>query len=98
MRDENGQISGYLFGQDTRIGPWVMRQPDKAENLFQAALSLPYQAAPSLAVPSVNPVAGDILHKYHFEKVRANLHMLRGTGGLPGDRRLIFAQASMALG
>jgi predicted N-acetyltransferase YhbS len=98
LREENGQIGGYLFGQYKRIGPWVMRKATGAANLLEAALSLPYDVSPALAVPSTNPEAGEILTQYGFEMVRTNKHMLKGSGSPPGDRRRIYAQASMAIG
>lgn len=98
VRGEDGRIEGYLFGQFKRIGPWVMSSEVKRTDLLEAALSLPYDVPPALAVPSTNPAAKKLLNNYGFEMTRANKHMSKGRGTLPGDRSRIFAQASMAIG
>ena len=98
QRDESGQAAGYLFAQGNRIGPWVMRQSKNAQALLQAALALPYEGTLSLAVPSVNQAAIQLLKGYGFEQVRANRHMGRGPGEPACQRTSIYAQASLALG
>jgi ribosomal protein S18 acetylase RimI-like enzyme len=97
-REENGQIAGLLCAQWNRIGPWVMRQPEHAEELLQAALALPYEETISVAVPSGNQAAITLLQKHGFTQVRANRHMGRGAGGAAGQREQIFAQTSLAAG
>jgi predicted N-acetyltransferase YhbS len=98
LRNEAGQVDGYLFAQKNRIGPWIMRQPYNAEALLQAALSLPYDEKVSVVVPSVNQEAVDLLGRYGFEQGRSNRHMMRGLGGHPSQRRRIHAQTSFAVG
>lgn len=98
LRDETGQVAGYLFAQRNRIGPWVMRQPHDAEALLQAALALPYDEEVSAVVPAENQEAIELLHRYGFEQVRANRHMGRGLDELPGQRKNIYAQTSFAIG
>jgi ribosomal protein S18 acetylase RimI-like enzyme len=98
LRDETGQIAGYLFAQGNRIGPWVMRPSQDAESLLQAAMALPYEDTASVAVPAVNQEAIALLQRHGFEQVRANRHMGRGRGEPPGQRKQIYAQASLALG
>jgi len=98
LRDETGQVAGYLFSQGNRIGPWVMRQNKNAETLLQAALALPYNGTVSLAVPEMNQPAIKLLQRYGFEKVRANHHMGRGQGEPAFQRQNIYAQTSLALG
>jgi ribosomal protein S18 acetylase RimI-like enzyme len=98
IRDEDGQPSGYLFAQRNRIGPWVMLQPDHAEDLIQAALALPYDETISMNVPSVNREAIELARSHGFELVRANQHMGRGAGGVPGQRQKIYSQTSLAAG
>jgi ribosomal protein S18 acetylase RimI-like enzyme len=98
LRDEAGQVDGYLFAQGNRIGPWVMRPSKNAEVLLQAALALPYDETLSLAVPAVNQSAIELLKGHGFEQVRANRHMGRGQGEPACQRTNIYAQASLALG
>jgi predicted N-acetyltransferase YhbS len=98
LRDETGEVAGYLFAQRNRIGPWVMRPSHNAENLLQAALALPYEETASVAVPAVNREAKELLQRHGFEQVRANRHMGRGRGEPPGQRKQIYAQASLAIG
>ena len=98
LRDETGQVAGYLFAQKSRIGPWVMRQSHNAETLLQAALALPYEETVSVVVPSVNQEAIELLQCYGFEQIRANRHMGRGRGEPPGQRKKIYAQTSLAVG
>jgi GNAT superfamily N-acetyltransferase len=98
LRDETGQIAGYLFAQKNRIGPWVMRRTDNAEILLQAALTLPFEGTVSVAVPAVNQKAIVLLQQHGFEQVCANRHMGRGRGEPPGERRQIYAQTSLAVG
>jgi predicted N-acetyltransferase YhbS len=98
QRDADGQITGYLFAQMNRIGPWVMRQPQDAEALLLAALSLSFEEPPSLNVPAGNRETLELLQRYGFEQVRSNLHMGRGAGGPPGQRQKIYSQTSLAVG
>jgi ribosomal protein S18 acetylase RimI-like enzyme len=98
QRDTDGRISGYLFAQRNRLGPWGMRQSQGAEALLEAALSLPFEEAPSLNVPSVNRDALELLQRYGYKQVRANLHMGRGAADPPGQRRNIYSQTSLAVG
>ena len=98
QRDAEGQLMGFVFAQKNRIGPWVMRPSCNAEELFRAALALPYEGAVSVTVPALNRDAMDLFRRYGFERVRANLHMGRGVGGPPGQRQKIYAQTSLAVG
>jgi hypothetical protein len=98
QRDAGGRISGYLFAQSNRIGPWVMRQSHAAEALLQAALSLPFEEPPSLNIPAGNREALELVQRYGFVQVRANLHMGRGAQAPPGRRQDIYSQTSLAVG
>jgi predicted N-acetyltransferase YhbS len=97
-RDEHGKVTGYLFAQKNRIGPWVMLQPGNAEILFLAALGLPYDGDVSVTVPAGNQEAIGLIQRYGFEQVRANRHMGRGAGGPPGQRQKVYSQTSLAVG
>ena len=98
QRDADGRLVGYIFAQKNRIGPWAMLQSGSADELLQAALALPYEETVSVAVPSVNGEAIELLQRYGFERVRSNRHMGRGIGGPPGQRQKIYAQTSLAVG
>jgi ribosomal protein S18 acetylase RimI-like enzyme len=98
QRDASGRLTGYLFAQKKRIGPWAVAQSCSAEDLLQAALALPYEGTISAAVPSVNGVAIELLQRYGFRQVRSNRHMGKGTDECPGQRQEVYAQASLALG
>jgi hypothetical protein len=98
LRDEGGQIAGYLFAQKRRIGPWVMRDTRDAEALLETALALPFEDTVSVVVPAVNLEAIELLQRYGFKPLRANRHMGRGPGEPPGQRQKIYAQTSLSIG
>jgi ribosomal protein S18 acetylase RimI-like enzyme len=98
VRDERGLMAGYLFAQESRIGPWVAESPKYADILLQAALSLPYQGAVSLVVPEVNRDGIDLLRRSGFEIARINRHMGKGNSTSPIERRKIYGQTSLAVG
>jgi predicted N-acetyltransferase YhbS len=94
----SGQISGYLFAQENRIGPWVMPDGADAEELLQAALSLQFPGPVTVAVPGENKGAATLLQRYGFESSRVNRHMGRGPGAPTGQREKVFGQTSLSLG
>ncbi len=98
LRDDHGHLEGYLCAQKFRIGPWAMLNPDMAEGLLKAALSLSFEGIISLTVPSSNHPAVDLLHQYGFERVRTNRRMGRGSHNDPCQRQRIFSQTSLAVG
>jgi len=98
QRDTEGRLTGYIFAQKNRIGPWAMLQSCKAEELLQTALALPYEGAVSVVVPALNQEAVQLIQRYGFERVRNNQHMGRHTENLPGQRQKIYAQTSLAAG
>jgi len=97
-RSVDGRITGYIFAQTNRIGPWVMLSAGHEEQLLQAALTLSYENPVSVCVPSVNLKAVELLERHGFEKVRAGRHMVKGDDKIPGERSRIFAQTSMGAG
>jgi predicted N-acetyltransferase YhbS len=97
-RDENGQITGYVFAQMNRIGPWVTFTPGQEEALLKAALTLAYENPVTVCVPAVNLDAAGLLQRYGFEQIRSGRHMVKGKGVVPGDRTKIYAQTSMGAG
>ena len=93
-----GQIAGYVFAQENRIGPWVMQRSQGAEALLQAALSLPCARTVSVVVPEENRAATELLSRYGFEPVRVNRHMGKGASVPPRQRSKMYGQTSLALG
>jgi hypothetical protein len=98
LRNGQGQINGYLFAQEKRIGPWVMQETAGAESLLRAALSLPFNDLVTVSVPGINAEAIALLESNGFEIVRTNCHMVRCSGEPGGQRSNIFGQASLSLG
>jgi predicted N-acetyltransferase YhbS len=96
--DRSGNITGYLFAQSRRIGPWAARSPQEAEALLQAALKLPYQGPPITIAPKMNAAAADLLERYGFRHKLTNRHMQRGQSALPGQRSDVYGQTSFAVG
>jgi len=97
-RDANGQISGYLFAQAQTLGPWVARTPAAAEALLATALPLPFEGAPSALAPSSNADATTLLLRYGFSPRRSLRRMRRGGAAHPGQRAMLYGQASLAIG
>jgi hypothetical protein len=98
VEDEARRIVGYLFAQTQRVGPWIAKRPQDAEVLLQAALSLPYEGAPSVVVPGMNTAAIEQVERFGFQLVGPHRHMRRGGAGSPRRRVAIYGQASFALG
>jgi GNAT superfamily N-acetyltransferase len=100
IHDEAGQLAGYVFARPARLGPWVVRRPQDAYALLQAALSLPYKAGPTVIVPKMNSVAQELVEQSGFQRESQphHTHMRRGGAGLPGQRALIYGQTSFSLG
>jgi len=98
VRDKAGQLSGYLFAQSRRLGPWVAQRPQDAKLLLQAAMSLPYEGAPIVIAPKMNTAAIELLERFGFQYTRSCRHMRRGGLDLPSQRGLIYGQTSFAIG
>lgn len=96
-RGANGQISGYAFAQTQVIGPWVARTVEDAEALLGATLPLEYTSL-DIIVPRQNADAAGLLARYGFSQQRALRHMVRGASTSPGQRQLLYGQASLAIG
>lgn len=95
--DAYGRMTGYLFMQEKRIGPWVMLEPDDEEALLHAALSLDFSEI-SAVVPENNQRALELLWSHDFEIVRMNRHMSRGLATAISQRDKVYAQTSLSLG
>jgi GNAT superfamily N-acetyltransferase len=97
-RDADGQISGYLFAQAQTLGPWVARTPAAAEALLATALVLPFEGSPSALAPNSNADAATLLLRHGFSPRRSLRRMRRGGEAPPGQRALLYGQASLAIG
>jgi ribosomal protein S18 acetylase RimI-like enzyme len=98
LQDGLGSIKGYIFAREASIGPWVMQEPEGAEPLLQAVLSLPFEGDVSVVVPGSNTNAISLLQRYGYKVIRTNLHMMRGSGVRCGQSERIFGQTSLSLG
>jgi hypothetical protein len=96
--DEQKQVTGYLFAQAKRIGPWIMNESSDAERLLLAALSLPFDGKVSVITPANNVEAVSLLKRYGFQIVRVNRHMAYGPGMLNGQREKVYGQTSLSFG
>jgi GNAT superfamily N-acetyltransferase len=97
-RDETGAVTGYVFAQVDRIGPWLASDPDEAAALLTAAVALPYEQPPSVRAPSQNRAVFDLLARQGFIEQRSLRHMYRGPGPAQQDRARIYSEASFGIG
>ena len=98
LHDTQGRVTGYIFMQERRIGPWVMLEAGDDESLLQAVLSLDPGDMVSVVVPETNQRALEILHHYGFQIARTNRHMARGPTAAIGQRDKVYAQTSLSVG
>lgn len=96
--DEAGELTGYLFAQARRLGPWVVRRAQDAETLLHAALALTFDAPPAVLIPAENREAADFMTRAGFEITRYTRFMRRGGFRCPIRREQIGGLASFALG
>lgn len=97
-RGDAGQITGYLFAQPRMLGPWVAGTASDAEQLLVHALSLPFESGPSVTIPATNEDGLELLRRYSFSQQGITHYMRRGAPLQRGQRAMIYAQASSALG
>lgn len=98
VRSEQGQLSGYLFAQERRLGPWAARHPQDAETLLRAALALPFEQAPVVVMPSSNISGTKLVERNGFALERSMLHMRLGGDSAPGQRSSLYALATPGIG
>jgi predicted N-acetyltransferase YhbS len=96
--DESRSMTGYLFAQTRRLGPWAAHSPQDAEALLQAALTLTFKGPPLAIAPQTNAAASELLGRYGFYHVLTNRHMQRGPSTIPGRRASVYGQTSFAVG
>jgi hypothetical protein len=98
VHETDGQINGFLFAQEQRIGPWIAHNLEAAQDLLQSALRLPYDTAPKVLIPTSNQDGAALLVKHGFVLQNTLDHMRRGGEKNPLQRSQIYGQASYALG
>ena len=98
VRDLAGEVEGYLFAQEMKLGPWAARTPQAAGILLRAGLSLPFEEGAGVLAPECNPDARTLLEQNGFRLEDAIRHMRRGGSSHPGMRARIYGQASYTAG
>lgn len=96
--ETDGQVEGFLIAQEQRIGPWSAHSLEAAQALLQAALRLPFGAAPKVLIPTSNQAGAAMLVQHGFVLQNTLDHMRRGGEINPLQRQHIYGQASYALG
>ena len=97
---EGNELMGYLFARERLLGPGCARSPEVAEHLVLAALAHPSnrpEEEARLLVP-MECAFTEVLLSLGFHESRRLTHMRLGERNLPGERRLLLAQASFAAG
>ncbi|HZU76138.1 MAG TPA: hypothetical protein VFA70_05200, partial [Dehalococcoidia bacterium] len=97
VRDDQGEVAGFLVARHNALGPWAARDDAGAEVLLAAALALDFPEGLLVNVPAENTAAPALLRRYGFEQTRSLPHMRRGPP-VPRRRELQFALASFATG
>jgi GNAT superfamily N-acetyltransferase len=96
--DDARRMTGFLFAQHRRLGPWVARNPVDARSLLEAAMTLTFQGPPVAVAPRCNAAAFRLLEELGFIWKRESVHMHRGAVTVPGDRTTIYGLTSFAIG
>lgn len=96
-RDLHGEITGYIYAQNTTIGPWVASSAPVAEQLLMCVQALPFVDGATVNVAQANSEALHILEHHGFRCARVLSHMQRGIAARR-DLTHIYGQTSFALG
>jgi GNAT superfamily N-acetyltransferase len=99
-RDRSGRLRGFAVVQASAsiLGPWVANDPLAARALLRRALE-DRERLPGMAyVPGANQDAAMALACAGFAPLRSNTHMRLGEALPHARRRLVYSQASFALG
>jgi ribosomal protein S18 acetylase RimI-like enzyme len=88
------ESDGYAIAQSKVIGPLIARTPDIAERLMVCVQQSP---AYRMMLPAENESSLSLLRRHGFEVQQGVKHMRRGLP-LQRNRKLIYGQASFALG
>jgi hypothetical protein len=97
-RGDDGRIAGFLFSNESHIGPWSALTPRAAEQLLSAALAMPWRVPPMLTCPADNRDAIALLGRTGFVVTERLLHMRHGGTSDPRQTVYLFGQASLTLG
>lgn len=97
-KDDIGKITGFLFAQRQKIGPWAADNHQDAKKLLTAALSLEYENNPRIIIPEENQAGIDLITQTGFTFQKSHTHMRRGGAAHPGNRSQIYGQASYGIG
>src|SRR5512146_2007429 len=98
IRDEENQISGYLFAQARRLGPWAARRIEDAETMLRAALTLSFDQLPDVVVPGRNEAGMRLLEPFGFTSDRSMLHLRLGGAPPIGRRSQLYGLATPGIG
>ncbi len=98
--DGAGTVKGYAVLQREAgiLGPWLAADPGVAGRLLDWALEAGGTAALTAYMPEANPAGQALLSAAGFSLSRSNTHMELGPPMPEGRRRLLYSQASLALG
>jgi len=98
VRDDAGELAGYLIAQGQTLGPWAARTPEDAEALLTRALQLPFEGdLTRVIIPPGNTEATRLLRRHGFGEPFALRHMRRGGTAAPGNPAMLYGQASFAI-
>lgn len=98
LRDAEGWIRGYLFAQQSILGPWVAESTEDARLLQAHALQLPFDGHPAVFTPGSNHQSIALLESTGFIRKRSLRHMRRGAAFSLRQPEHLYALASFALG
>jgi GNAT superfamily N-acetyltransferase len=93
-------VDGYVLAREGMLGPGCARSPAVAEQLLRAAVadsSMRRDGDMRLLLPTESAYA-NVLTSLGFQESRRLTHMRLGNQELPGERRLLLAQTSLAAG
>ncbi|MFZ5807773.1 MAG: GNAT family N-acetyltransferase [Chloroflexota bacterium] len=97
-RNAQGALTGYLFAQATRLGPWAALTPQDSADLLEAAFALSFDSHVDVIAPALNREAEALLLSAGFHFERALPHMVKGSSSVVRQRNLLYGQTSFALG
>jgi hypothetical protein len=99
-RGNGGQIRGYAILQMDAgvLGPWVASDPSAARALLDWALGRGDASPETAYVPAANEEGVALVSGAGFRLIRSNTHMRLGPALPASRRRLIYSQATLALG
>jgi hypothetical protein len=97
-RHDSGSAAGYLYLQDTLLGPWAASTPDAARALLAAALARPTGQPLRAQFPGATAAARGLLAQAGFVETRTLRHMRRGNLALAPTWQDVYGKACFCLG